>query len=105
MTTRPSPAVLHDRQTESSTEPAAAKYMTPTPARHSLEEAVLPLSWDALRLIRSLRHTGLLSLHTRLCCDDLLWPNCTEAQKRASTAFGPSLGSDMGVSRETGARS
>ena len=96
MTARPSPSVLHDRQPLASTEPPAVQYMTPTPARHSLEEAVLPLSWDALRLIRSLRHTGLLSVDARLCCDDLLWPNCTEAQKRASTAFGLPTASQTG---------
>jgi hypothetical protein len=110
MTARPSPSCLHDRQAQTPTEPPAAQHMSATPGGHSLEEAVLPLSWDALRLIRSLRHTGLLSVYARLCCDDLLCPNCTEAQKRASTAFGRpraaparQIPSERAVSRETGA--
>ena len=99
---RSSPSVLYDRQTQTPTEPPTAQHVTPTTGCHSLEEAVLPLSWDALRLICSLRHTGLLSAYARLCCDDLLWPNCTEAQKRASTAFGLPTAAQTGVSRETG---
>src|SRR5215216_874731 len=85
MTARPSPSGLHDRQSLASPEPPPAKHVSPTRAGHSLEEAVLTLSRDTLRLIGSFRHAGLLSDCSGTCRCVLSLANCTEARNAPST--------------------